>query len=313
MSAPACPACAEPLPDGTSLRGRDRVHGLPGTFEVRVCATCRSGRTLPLVSPEEIESLYPTAYNAYRLPANPLLRVAATGLYRWRYWRSLRGGLLHLLRDLPPGRLLDVGSGRGDLGVILTSRGWDVTGLEPSETACAEALARGVSSICGTLTTIAERLPGEYDVVVFQHSLEHVAEPADDLAVTRALLRDGGHLLVSVPNFGSWQRKRFGSEWFHLDLPRHRSHFSRKGLELLLARTGFSDIAITTSTNSDGLPMSLQYRLLGRRRLQRGRALYAGIAVTLLLAPVTAGLNAIEGEGDVLDAVATKRGAEARA
>jgi dihydrofolate synthase/folylpolyglutamate synthase len=50
----------------------------------------------------------------------------------------------------------------------------------------------------------------------------------------RALVRPGGLVLVSVPNFGSWQRRRFGSRWYHLDLPRHRTHFSPAGLKATL-------------------------------------------------------------------------------
>lgn len=301
-----CAACGGQLPEEPSLRGRDRLFGTPGTFEVFVCPACGSGRTAPEVASEDLGALYPDAYDAHRLPANPVLRGLATALFRARYRRALRAAPLGALRDASPGRLLDVGSGRGDLGVILQERGWEVTGLEPSPGACAEATARGVTSLCGTLTTTADELPGDYDAIVFQHSLEHLAEPADDLAVALRLLKKGGLLLVSVPNFDSWQRGRFDENWFHLDLPRHRTHFSSRGLESLLRRTGFEPVRLRSSTSIDGLPGSLQYRLFGRRRFDRGVGMYATIAVSLAVAPVTAGLNAIGGGGDVLNAVAAK-------
>jgi SAM-dependent methyltransferase len=303
----SCPACAS-LGLEPALRGSDRMHGTPGAFEVAVCTRCGSGRTFPPVSPEELGSLYPEPYNAYGLPRNPVLRAAASLLYRWRYRRALGRGALHAVAEAQPGRLLDVGSGRGDLGVVLGKLGWDVTGLEPSKSACAEARSRGASSEHGTLQTAAGRLPRGYDAVVFQHSLEHVVEPADDLSLARGLLRNGGLLIVSVPNFGCWQRRRFGADWFHLDLPRHRSHLTRQGLDALLRRSGFSPVSLTTSTSADGLPMSVQYRIFGRRRLERGVGLYANIAVTLVLAPLTAAINAVAGDGDVLHAVAAKLG-----
>ena len=295
----SCPACGAALPGEPAIRGSDRLHGIPGDFAVHVCPACRSGRTTPIVPTGRLGELYPQAYNAYALPANRLARAAATGLFRWRYWRGLRRPPLEVLRQRPPGRLLDVGSGRGDLGVTL--RDWDVTGLEPSPDACEEARARGVPTVQGTLTTAT--VDGPFDAVVFQHSLEHVAEPLDDLRIARELLETGGLVVVSLPNFGSWHARRFGADWFHLDLPRHRSHFTAYGLATLLRRAGFDQERITTSTSADGLPMSLQYRRFGERRYREGFALYAATAVTLASAPLTALLDR---DGDVLHAVASR-------
>jgi len=113
-------------------------------------------------------------------------------------------------------------------------------------------------------------------------------------------------LLVSLPNFRSWQGRRFGARWYHLDLPRHRTHFSPRGLELLLRRQGFDPIEVRTSSSMDGLAGSLEYRLFGRRRLDRGLGKYAIMAVGLALAPAGSLVNALAGSGDVLTAVATK-------
>ena len=133
---------------------RDRLHGdRRASSTCTSAAACGSGRTRPLVPTERLGELYPQGYNAYALPAQPAARAAATGLFRWRYWRGLRRPPLVELRRRPPGRLLDVGSGRGDLGVTLAGSGWRVTGLEPSPDACDEARARGVPTVQGTLTT----------------------------------------------------------------------------------------------------------------------------------------------------------------
>jgi SAM-dependent methyltransferase len=292
------------MPDRASLLGRDRLHGIPGEFEVFVCAECGSGRTLPDVAAERLGVLYPDAYNAYSMPLNPLLRLLATGLFETRYWRALRADPLGRLRDLPPGRALDVGSGRGDFGVVMRRKGWEVVGLEPSVQACEVARQRGVTTELGTLETTGAGLPGGFDAVVFNHSLEHVVDPARDLLLAHGLLRDGGLLLVSVPNFGCWQRRWFGSNWLHLDLPRHRSHFSPQGLETLLNRTGFSLLGLGTSTSADGLPLSLQYQLFGRRRFAEGPALYASIGLSLALAPLSWAANSLARGGDFLHAVA---------
>jgi SAM-dependent methyltransferase len=299
-----CPACAASLPAAPSLRGTDRLHGTPGTFAVAVCDTCGTGLTLPVVPDESLGAFYPRDYNAYALPAAPLLRAAATALFRWRYWRGLRRPPLAALRRRPPGRLLDVGGGRGDLGVMVQPLGWRVTSIDPSEEACAAARERGVDSAAGTLTALPERAAGSYDAIVFQHSLEHVVEPLDDLGRARGLLREGGLLLVSAPNFGCWQRRAFGSAWFHLDLPRHRTHFTARGLGRLLERTGFGDARLDTSTTPDGLPTTLQYRLFGRRAFRGGLGAYAVFGLSLALVPLSLLLDRLLGGGDQLDATA---------
>lgn len=304
-TAQRCAACDAPLPETPALRGADRLHGTPGRYEVLICPRCGSGLTTPVVTEAMLGPYYPADYNAYALPEHPALRVAATLLFRWRYWRALRRPPMAALTRRPASRLLDVGGGRGDLGVTLRGRGWRVTSLDPSDAACAEARARGVHSVRGTLLAPAGELGDGYDAVVFQHSLEHVADVRANLGRSYELLAPGGLLLITLPNFGCWQRRRFGSEWFHLDLPRHRTHFTPRGLEAALRRAGFEEVRLSTSTSSDGLPMSIQYRLWGRR-FRGGAARLLATAAGLAGAPVTAGLDRLAGGGDVLHAVAVR-------
>ena len=153
----------------------------------------------------------------------------------------MRAGAPGALRERTPGRALDVGCGNGTLGSVLISQGWEVDGIEPSEGACEEARGRGVRAQQGTLETV-EPEPGRYDAVVFHQSLEHIGDPVTALAKAHAALAPGGIVAISVPNFDSWARRRFGREWFHLDLPRHRVHFGERSLRLALERAGFEPV-----------------------------------------------------------------------
>ena len=191
---------------------------------------------------------------------------------------------LRALGDRPPGRSLDVGAGRGDVSAALVARGWTATIVEPSPSGCAAALARGVDAREGTLATVALE-PGAYDAAIFQHSLEHVADPVADLLLVAAALRPGGLLLVTVPNFGSWQARRFGGRWYHLDLPRHRTHFTARGLERALAQAGLEVVEQTTSTSTVGLPASVQYALAGRCLFPGGLGLRIASGLCILAAP----------------------------
>ena len=301
-----CPACDEPLAPDVSIRGSDRLHGTPGQFDVLVCRRCGSGLTLPVVAEGQLAEFYPDDYNAYSLPENRLLRWLATRLFTHRYRRALKKHPLNRLVGAEGGRLLDVGGGRGDLGLMVQPFGWHATVLDPSNAACEAARSRGQDAFTGTLTQLPPEIDGQFDAIVFQHSLEHVADPEASLRAAHRLLKTGGSLIVTQPNFGSWQSRRFGADWFHLDLPRHRTHMTARGLSLLLDRTGFSDPIISTTTSSDGLPMSIEYRISGGRT-SNGSARLTFALLGMLAFPVTLVTSYLAGQGDILHASAVKK------
>ncbi len=250
------------------------------------CPRCRTGLTLPLAAASELGSLYPETYSPYALPSSSLARLASTAIRRWQAFIGLRGAPLAALRHRPPERILDVGCGRGDLGAELIERGWSVTGIEPSAAACEVAAARGIDVRQGTLDD-AELEPGAYAAVSFRHSLEHVVDPVADLATVRRALAPGGLALVTVPAFDSGQARRFRSRWYHLDLPRHRTHFTRLGLVEAFTRAGLQPVELTGSTSVEGLPASVQYALVGHCLFPSGTALRLAVAASAALLPVT--------------------------
>lgn len=293
-----CNACGVVLAgDEKEITGIDRLHGLPGTYHVIVCRHCGSGTTTPFVASADLHSLYPTDYNAYALPDSRVLSTLATGLFHWRYSRALRR---HPLQgaDRRYSRILDVGGGRGDLALILSRHGAQVAVMDPSETACATARSRGLHAINGTLESTPPPRSERFDALVFQHSLEHVISPAETLAAAREFLNANGSLLITVPNFGSQQRRRFGTHWFHLDLPRHRTHFTEVGLQRALTAAGFRSVELSTSTSPDGFAMSEYYCRSGqapRTTTWRLATAGGGIATSPLVSVAT-------GDGDILHA-----------
>jgi SAM-dependent methyltransferase len=298
-----CPVCGGLL-GAPLLCSPDRLHGTPGAFSVARCGGCGLGVTLPPVAPAQLAAFYPGTYGAYGFPSG-LLGLVSAAIRRLQCSHALRTPPLAGLAQMPAGRLLDVGCGRGDLGTWFVRRGWSAVGVEPSPEACALARARGVDTRVGTLAE-ARLEPGSFDAVVFRQSLEHVSDPLEDLRRAHAALHEGGVLVVSVPNFACWQRRRFGGSWFHLDLPRHRFHFDPTTLRLTLQRAGFADIETLTTSSTAGLPASIQYLLAGRCLFPGGLRLRAAAAACTLALPLTWALAEIAGGGDVLHAVARK-------
>jgi SAM-dependent methyltransferase len=299
-----CPVCGGEL-GAPLLRSPDRLHGVVGTFAVARCPDCGLGVTLPVgLEPPQLAAFYPVSYGAYGLPSG-LAGLISRAIRELQRREALRTAPLKRLAQMPGGRLLDVGCGRGDLGAWLIGRGWSAVGVEPSAQACAVARSRGVDARSGTLAQVRLR-PGAFDAVVFRQSLEHVSDPLADLRRARAALREGGALIVSVPNFGCWQRRRFGGRWFHLDLPRHRFHFDARALRSALERAGFEEIETLTSSSTVGLAASLQYALAGRCLFSSGLAFRLAAAACVLTLPAALALDRAGAGGDVLHAVALR-------
>src|SRR5204862_5797584 len=108
-----------------------------------------------------------------------------------------------------------------------------------------------------------------------------------DLRTLRGALRPAGRLVISLPNFSSWQRRRFASRWFHLDLPRHRVHFTAGSLQRALDSAGLAVSSQLTSTSVLGLPASVQYALVGRCLAPGGLRLRALAAICCGVFPLT--------------------------
>ena len=290
--------------------GLDRLHQIQGEFTVLRCRSCGTGVTRPPAEAGDLADYYPSGYGPYELPANRVVRAISAGIRGLQAWLALRGMPLGPLRELSPARALDVGCGRGDLGATLVKLGWSVTGIEPSADACAVARSRGLDARRGTLSEV-DLEPEGYAAAVFQHSLEHVNDPVRELRIVAAALRPGGVVSITVPNFGSWQARRFGSRWFHLDLPRHRVHFTPIGLRTALERAGFHVTRTCTSTSTMGLPASVQYALAGRCLFPQGLRLRVVLGLCVLPYPAAVVADRLAGAGDLLQAVAHRRGGPA--
>jgi SAM-dependent methyltransferase len=297
--------CGAVLGSAPQIDGSDRLHGTPGEFWVRVCGSCGAGNTRPSAAPEDLSAYYPQDYGPYELPSGRLVRQLSRAIRSWQGWLALRTRPLAALAGMEPGRVVDVGCGRGDLAALLAGRGWRATGVEPSPEARAQAAGRGVDARGPTVAEAALE-PGTYDAAIFRHSLEHLPDPLADLRLVRSALRDGGVVAITVPNFGCWQRRRFGGRWFHLDLPRHRVHYGGTALQRALEGAGLEVLELTSSTSTVGLPATIQYAVVGRCLFPAGLRLRVATGLSVLAYPLARLLDRVAGEGDLLHALARK-------
>lgn len=157
------------------------------------------------------------------------------------------GGHAKLLALVGSGkRVLDVGCSSGYLARPLVAAGCTVVGLELDPGA-----AEGARDVCeevlvGDVETM--KLPFEpvsFDVVLCGDVIEHLRDPGAFLARARALLRPGGHLVLTTPNVANWSM-RFAllmGRWRYTErgiLDRTHTHlFTRKTLVETLERAGY--------------------------------------------------------------------------
>ena len=120
-----------------------------------------------------------------------------------RVIRARQAEALELLGD-GPGRVVDVGMGGGRLCLALTSRGWEVSGIDPSEAMVALARSRMPDTHERLVVGRAEALPfadGSFDAVAALGSLEYAVDLDTALGEIARVLRPEGHAVLSWPNF----------------------------------------------------------------------------------------------------------------
>jgi 2-polyprenyl-3-methyl-5-hydroxy-6-metoxy-1,4-benzoquinol methylase len=290
---PTCMLCGAA---GESLYSalEDHLFSAPGVWQLKQCtnAGCRLIWLDPAPVPEDLGIAYEQYYThdgSATGPA-PIFRRACT----WAHSRAAKvaaivTGLYQesrrfkhmLLSDLRPGKLLDVGCGDGQFLHKMSQQGWKGEGIDFD----AEAVKRGrekhgLSLIAGDFQT-AEFASGNFDAVTMTHVIEHVPDPVACLDKCRQLLKPGGRLVVSTPNFLSLGHQRFGRNWRGLEPPRHLQIFSPQALEECARRAALKIIRSgSTAVNADYLAKT---SLFIQRSSTRPPATLAQLPISYLL------------------------------
>lgn len=197
--------------------------------------------------------------------------------------------LLNQWKRSSPGRLLDVGCGDGHLVRVATESGWEAEGIDLSESAIRVASAWGAR--CRVLDFFDRSLEAQsYDVLHMAELIEHVPAPGQFLARAEQLLKPGGLLYLTTPNFASVSRHMLGADWSPIHFE-HLSYFSPRSLSKLISR--HTSFTIDLETRNIGL-MALVKRLRGpptpsvdEKGAKTGRADDQSLRKTMYRSPAT--------------------------
>ncbi|MEE2567038.1 class I SAM-dependent methyltransferase [Hyphobacterium marinum] len=174
-----------------------------------------------------------------------------------------RGGELHFdgekrlaaVAERTPkgGRVIEIGANDGAFCAKLTEMGFDAFGLDPVEADEAESVGKGF--IGEGRSGIAE--PRSADTVVAYYVLEHVIDANAWLAELIDLLKDGGTLILEVPNYETHPGDSLN--------PEHLLHFTPRSLRELLVRHGLEP--------EDGLEATVRYgQAIAAKLVDRAKA-----------------------------------------
>ncbi len=226
-------------------------------FEYLVCAECKS---LYIADAGlDLAPYYGDAYYSYAADRSGVLgymdRTAFRNMAK-KYLAILRAGGATVTNAT---RIIDVGSGSGKLLRGLRALGCsDVLGVDPYLSASADT--RGETVLREGLERVAQRAQyaGSAGIVMFHHSLEHVADPVETLQTAAKLLEADGAILVRIPvaNY-AWEKYR--EHWWALDAPRHLAVPTERGMHRAAERGGFSVTRVEYDSTSMQFSVSEAY------------------------------------------------------
>lgn len=144
------------------------------------------------------------------------------------------------------GRLLDVGCGLGFFLKAISCLVGECVSVEVSDNQAIYANEKlGVKVLKGEMTELA--LPREsFDVITLWDVIEHVSSPIKCLDECHRLLKEGGLIVISTPNYDSITRMIVGEKWLVLNPPEHLSYFTPTTLRKALEKEGFLPLYMST-------------------------------------------------------------------
>ncbi|MDP2593367.1 MAG: class I SAM-dependent methyltransferase [bacterium] len=208
-------------------------------FDYIQCLSCGLVSQHPQISKKDLPLHYGDFYEPYT--KGSALKRAIKMLVFWKEKNAV-------LKTVRPGsRILEIGCGRGEFLKSLSRAGFKCFGLEMGEEAASSARKETLNIFTGSVDSFKFTKMGGFDLIIMRFVLEHLWNPAETLLKLRKLLFPGGKIMISVPNFDSFERRFFGKFWSGYDAPRHLFVFDPKVMRILADKCGLSLVSLSYS------------------------------------------------------------------
>lgn len=252
-----CRLCGDVGPHQTFVV-REMMFGTRELFEYFSCDACDTLQIVNALEGEELMRHYPRNFYSHKASTEPKFfqwLITQQDRFKLQTGGRLVGALM--TAPLPEGivrvvsggdvvrmiaqlglnydaRILDVGCGGGSLLDRLARVGFNnLCGADPFLEAD-DQTPHGVPLIKRYLSEVN----GEFDLIMFNHSLEHVPDLVASLKTAHEKLATGGICLVRLPTTSSEAWTTYRTDWVQIDAPRHIAIPSREAMALAADRAG---------------------------------------------------------------------------
>lgn len=144
------------------------------------------------------------------------------------------------------GKLLDVGCGIGYFLLEAKKRNWVVYGTEYTDKAVEICNNLGINMQKGVLDP-SNYQPGSFDIITSFEVIEHINNPQREIDHFKQLLREGGLVYITTPNWNSLLRYRFKSAYNVITYPEHLSYYTKSTITKLFKSNGFKKENVQTT------------------------------------------------------------------
>jgi SAM-dependent methyltransferase len=267
MKSICCKICSNDNGNKT-LKIREMYFGTREVFDYLECSNC--GCLQLLNPPKDYSVHYPKNYFTFNQEHESKLK-SLLNRFRDRASmgeKSLLGNLLlkkfgspvYVERMKIAGvalndSILDVGCGQGILLHKMKESGFEnVIGIDPF---IDETIPYKNGLII--LKKDFSDMDGLYDLVMYNHSFEHMENPFEVMKKSNELLKLNKTLLIRIPVADSFAFNQYKENWCSLDAPRHLYLHTKKSIEILAKSSGFEIKKINYDSRSWQLWGSEQY------------------------------------------------------
>jgi SAM-dependent methyltransferase len=185
-------------------------------------------QTLPSQSTNPIKKFLKKSRDNFAIFNNGVIGKLIYAMFPYENLRRL--SRVHLSKN---SSILDVGCGTGSFLYVLRENGFNhLLGIDPY-------IKSDIEYVNGLkiLKKVIHNIGGKWDLIMFDHSFEHIPDPLETLQAVSRLLSAEGACLIRIPTVSSYAWDHYGVNWVQLDAPRHFFLHSIESIKLLAEKT----------------------------------------------------------------------------
>ena len=243
-----CKICGNAV-NNTPVLAKELMYGLNNEFNYFECTSCGCLQIESI--PENIADYYPNDYLSFKRPIFFKKRAAFKAFFKKQVAKYYGGNFnilgfilsFFVVNQFPwikPGitnfksKILDIGCGTGKLLLTMQRFGYEnLTGIDPYNQADI-FYDDNLSIYKKDLFDLDEK----YDLIMLNHSFEHMEFPEKVLSKLSTLIEDNGCILIRIPLAGSYAWRKYKTNWVQLDAPRHFYLHTVKSMSILAEKSG---------------------------------------------------------------------------